>query len=781
MNTGETIPSDMPPNAAGIPGFLLGCFLACSSLAEIVQAQQVTEQALPQLQDVVVTARKITERLQDVPAAIITLSGEQLQNQNINDVSDLTRAVAGLNVAATEPNHLNLSIRGITSASDGPTVGFYIDDIPIDTPTHDLTGQYEPPIFDSERVEVLEGPQGSLYGGSAMGGAVKFVSRRPTFDGFHVDGLAEVATTRDGGISNLESVTANMPLNADSLALRVSVSHNVIGGYIDRVADAEGVSPTTTGRTTFTSLNVVNQNDINRYTVDGAKVALIWLPGAGVEVTPRFMYQQTRTSDASVIWPNLPRFESSFAIPQPVEDSFTLASLTVDKSFSFGDFVSISGFVKTRDATTQDASATLGALDPALATFADQPSVEGSTNTSVTQELRLSRNDKASRFGYVGGAYFRNLEIERFQTVSSYGSGATSETLPDDAVYGDHVIERVVEKSLFGEGYYRIGLFELTLGGRAYEIKNDDNLAADGIFNGGLQLSRTKTSQSGFSPKAEVAVKLSADNLVYALASKGFRIGGPVVLPSGICSADLAKLGLSAPPTSYGSDSLWNYEVGSKNAFAGGTATINVSAFYMDWSKLRQSVYLPPCGFGFTGNVGAAVSKGGELILAYKPIERLAFMAGVVYDNARITGAVPFLPAAVGDPVELAPRWVENLSADYSFPIEDSLSGTLHADFQNHGSQTQSFNRTIDTDVSPISGVPLGSTETVPDPSYLQRSYSIFNTSVGVRSSRWSARFIVQNAFNSSPFLNFAANFGYANTAYTLTPRTFRLAVDFRY
>jgi iron complex outermembrane recepter protein len=761
----------------------ISCFLLLltSMLPRTAHTQQLPAQSSSPLEVIVVTARKQSENIQDVPASIITLSGSQLEQAEVNDLNDLVRQVPGLNTATNEPNHLNLSIRGITSASETPTVGMYIDDIPIDTQTHDLTGQYEPPILDLARVEVLEGPQGTLYGGSAMGGAVKFISQKPDLDALQLDARGEAATTESGGIGNIEALTTNIPVIEDRLALRVSVSHDEIAGYIDRVAAAQGVSPTVPGRTTFTSLNTVNESDINQYTIDSAKVSMTWLPGAGVEVTSHLMFQQTKTPDVSEIWPNLPRYESSFAIAQPDNDTFELASITVTKSFSFADFSSITGFVRTRDATTRDDSAALAALDPALASLPDQPSFEGSTNRSYTQELRLAHNDKLSPFGYVGGAYYRNLEIDRFQTVYAFGSGATSQTLPNDAVYGDSTLQRIREKALFGEGYFRYGIFEFTLGGRAYGINTDINVNADGIFNGGQTSNRELTSQSGISKKAVISATLSADHLLYALASQGFRIGGPVVLPANICAADLAKLGLSAPPNSYGSDSLWNYELGSKNSFASGAVVLNASVFYMDWSLLQQSVYLPTCGFGFTGNVGAAVSKGAELQLSYRPTSQLTLMAGAIYDNAEITRAAAFIPAQVGDPIELSPKWVENLSAEYGFPLAPNVSGEIYADYQNHGSQTQSFNRTIETDVNPISGAPLGATETVPDPSYLQAAYHFADFSAGVKAKSWSTRLILQNAFNNHPALSFTSAYGYPNTEYTLTPRTLRLAVTFHY
>jgi len=748
------------------------------ALLGVAEAQQVDQGT--QLQEITVTARKQTENIQRVPMAVMAVSGDQLQNEHVYDLNDLTQVVPGLNVNGNEPNHAILSIRGITSSSSNPTVGFYVDDIPIDTQNHDLTGQNEPPIFDTQRVEILQGPQGTLYGSSAMGGAVKFISELPNVSAFGINGLVEGAQTQGGGAGGLVSGSVNVPLIDDQLAMRVGVFRNDIPGYIDRVPSGEGVSPYAVGRTTFTSLNAVSESNINGYGVDAVRLSMNWLPGAGVEVIPRFMYQQTSTSNAPVIWPNLSGNSSSFAIDQPIRDRFALGGITVNKSFSFGDFTSITGFVRTVDNTTEDFSAVQGWFVPAFADLPDQPDFEGSTNNSFTEEVRLSNNNQQSHFGYIGGAFFRDLRIDHFQTVYTYGSGATSQTYPEDVVYGDRTHVRILEKSAFGETYFRANIFELTLGGRAYHITQDSGTIADGIFNGGFTDVYSSTDNSGFSPKVVVSAKLSDDHLLYALADRGFRIGGPVELPVGLCASDLAKLGISGTPTSYGSDSLWNYEIGSKNTLANGVLTANATVFYIDWSKLQQAVNLVDCGFQFTGNVGAAVSQGAELQFSYRPLERLLLSANVVYDNAYITKAVPFVPAKVGDPVEQAPRWVQNYAADYSFPIRTGVNGELHADFQSHGSQTQSFTRTLETDVNPISGAPLGATMNVPDPGYLQPAYRLFNTSIGVQTKLWSCRFIVQNIANSHPLLGFMDTAGLANTAYTLTPRTYRLAIEFR-
>jgi outer membrane receptor protein involved in Fe transport len=203
----------------------------------------------------------------------------------------------------------------------------------------------------------------------------------------------------------------------------------------------------------------------------------------------------------------------------------------------------------------------------------------------------------------------------------------------------------------------------------------------------------------------------------------------------------------------------------------------------MKWRDIQQILFLPTCGFDVVGNLGAAVSKGGEFDIDALIVPGLTFHTGVVYNDAYVTQTAPGTGAQLGDPIENAPKVTVSTAMDLSIPLGSSSSaqGLAHIDYQFHDSQAQSFNKTYQSTINPITGTPLGGLMTVVDPSYLQRSYSTSSASMGVRDGHWTVRLVVQNLLNAHPLLAMSSNGELANSSYTLLPRTFVIAVHAEY
>jgi iron complex outermembrane recepter protein len=239
------------------------------------------------LEEITVTARKRQESLQEVPNSIVAVDAQRLQDNAVKSLADLSSIVPGINLNSYEPNKATVSIRGVTSTNPGvggfsPTVGFFLDDVALETVNHDLGGQAEPPFFDLQRVEVLKGPQGTLYGGSSMGGAIKFVSVDPAIDKSESKVSASVGSTSAGADVYTVSAISNIPLIAEHLALRVGIHYDYEGGYVDRIAHgftvaSEVISPESP---TFLSPNAINASNVNAYTTKAARIAL------GIEISP---------------------------------------------------------------------------------------------------------------------------------------------------------------------------------------------------------------------------------------------------------------------------------------------------------------------------------------------------------------------------------------------------------------------------------------------------------------------------------------------------------------
>jgi len=260
-----------------------------------------------------------------------------------------------------------------------------------------------------------------------------------------------------------------------------------------------------------------------------------------------------------------------------------------------------------------------------------------------------------------------------------------------DQVYLGRTRTITRQSALFGELTYSLTpKLDVTAGGRWFRINTELTRRADGLFNGGLSNDFSKGSETGFSPKGSVSYKLTEHDLVYVSANKGFRPGGGNgFVPTNNCAFDLATLGLSNAPSTYKSDSLWNYEIGSKNSFLDGQMVVNASGYYIDWKNIQQSVSLPNCGFAFIGNVGAAKVKGAEVELKFAVIRGLTLATSATYADAYLTQSAPGTQGQPGDPILSSPKLVVTASTDYRLSVASERVGFVHLDYQWHGSQTQ--------------------------------------------------------------------------------------------
>jgi iron complex outermembrane receptor protein len=283
----------------------------------------------------------------------------------------------------------------------------------------------------------------------------------------------------------------------------------------------------------------------------------------------------------------------------------------------------------------------------------------------------------------------------------------------------------------------------LTIGARYFKDKNTTVNSSFGLLAGGTIAPVTiKSEEDGVNPKATLSYKIVDDHMVYASASKGFRPGGPnTPVPTSQCSADLARLGLSAAPTGYDSDSLWNYEIGSKNQFANRRLTVNGAAYFIDWTDIQQSVSLS-CGFPFIGNVGEAESKGVELEIDALLTDNLQVGFGAALTDTKITKTVPGVTAQVDDDILGVPNTVLNGYVQYTMPLSSDYSLRARADHQYRSSQLQAFEDTIRVNIA------TGGTATIPNPGREQGSTSLTNLSLGFGAPVYDMTLYVHNLFD---------------------------------
>jgi iron complex outermembrane receptor protein len=727
------------------------------------------------LEEIVVTAQKREQKLQDVPMAVTAIGGAQLEQQGITQFQDLLRSVPGVSFAGTEPGQSRYAIRGVSTEASSPTVGVYLDDISLVSISTAFAGAIDPAFFDFERVEVLKGPQGTLYGGSAMGGAIKYVSRLPVIDETSFSAAGGFATTRGGDLSYEAEGVANIPLVAEQLALRGGVSYRRIGGYVDNVPDADTevwtrsttLPPAPLEPTRYSTLSTYGRKDSNERDLLALRLSAKYTPNDTLTIVPAVFHQKSEKDNTDSFFTNLPRFQSSYRFAEPTKDEVGVYSLTVTKDFGGATLTSITAYVDREVNWDRDYSMFIGMLAPPFFPY-DSYNTSDTTTETFTQELRLSGVGFGGRLQWVGGLYYSDQDDRLLQVVSTIGAGVPFDLGTDVTYFGD---QRTDSKQLaaFGEITYEIlPSLDLTLGLRYFDAEQTVNGVFDGLFNGGPStVDNKKSREDGFTPKIALTWRATADNLLYTTASKGFRQGGPnrFNTNSPLCAPDFERLGIDRVPDSYGPDKLWTYEIGSKNQLLDRRATVNAAVYFTDWSKIQQQVNLPTCGFQFVGNVGAAEIKGAELAIEAAITDRLTLGGTASYTDAEITKSAPGVSAQVGQSVLDTPEWMGNVYGDYRFPLGQSMEAVLRAEYQYRGSSLRQFDTTM------LVTYPDDSVAPVPNMTQIQDSYDIVNVNFTIFRDNWQYRLYINNLLDEAPYLDFMRHGG-ESSATTLRPRT---------
>jgi outer membrane receptor protein involved in Fe transport len=728
-------------------GLALGAVLAGTAPAWVTPARAapsataVDEAAGAELADIVVTAQKTSEPLSKVPISISVVSAATLADEHITDYADLSRAVPDLSFTSFGgPGQSNIEIRGISSQAGSATTGIYLDDVPINVLNIYTTGATEPRFFDIDRVEVLRGPQGTIYGASSMGGTIHFVSNQPDLAKFGGSAHSWVGGTQGGGIDYEGDSVVNLPVVEGVAALRLGALYDHESGWIDR-ANPDGT---------------VAARKINDYDTTVVRATLKVKPTEALSIEPSVFLQRVAAGGQDLFGLALPPFESPTRVPETSRDEFAVTDLTVGYDLGGAQLTSVTGYFwraddRNIDGTVYDSQFIGGSLQQQFGFGGDVISALAAPvqfNTGVNQihqELRVASTPRGADdpWTWIGGLYYSRTRTSLLDSEHIPGFNATFESIYNDtpqnvlgaAFPGDLVYYALSEfvntqKAVFGQVSHVVlpGL-KLTAGARYEQSSEDLSFVTDGYFGGGTPPFANGAKGHALTPKAAISYELSEATLVYASAAEGFRDGGvnrPVPIP--LCSADLAGLGLTQAPSDYKSDKLWSYELGIKSR-ADGNALVMTGALYdIRWNDIQTDIILPTCTFDIKDNIGSAESRGVEAQVDAHVGEHVALGLGGNYTSAKITMPVTLLGVERGDRVPGVPDYAISASAEYSQP----LNGGGRAKARIDGQWTGSSQGTI------IHG----------DPDFNRPAYFVLGTSGGVRWDRWDVSLFVTNLLN---------------------------------
>lgn len=633
--------------------------------------------------ELVVTARKRTESVLDVPMSINVVGEQAMQNMGAESYTNLLGSVPSLTAYQNGPGRTRLSIRGVTNGGGNDndtqnqeTVGIYIDEIPISM------GALNPELalFDLERVEVLRGPQGTLYGAGSMTGTVRMITHRPQMNEF--SGKVEYGVSRvsEGGDGYSLKGLVNVPLMTDRIAIRASGYYTKTPGYIDNIKTGE--------------------TDLN----DGL--------ARGGRIEARFQVTDDFTADLSYFkhhykdggrpedLERVPGLGRDYTSSDGYDDQLDIYNLTLNYDLGFANLVSSTSYF---DRTTVNKRS----LDGLLANFPVKPSplVDTTDSTYFAQEIRLASQSDGP-FSWVVGAFADKKDIYYLNTVpvpgfdAAMGINSNNFGAPKDNPYWGYDDLEVKTYALFGELTYEIGKFSVTGGVRYFNWEQKYKLYASGFFNGAIPSNppRRTSKEDGFNPKFNVSYDLTDDFMIYGQAARGFRYGGiNTPVPKDVCAAELADFTRTGTdPNTFAADKVWNYEVGGKGSFADGRVRVNGAYFHLVWDDMQTQRRLD-CGFGFRENVGGATSDGVELEVTANPIQGLTLTAGGAYIDSKLSTDVKNLKAKEGDKAPFVPEFTFSSSAEYVFAVSDDLDAFVYAGYQYMGERFTEFSPQLST------------------------------------------------------------------------------------
>lgn len=796
-------------------GPLAGAAESNASSSEVAEA--------PGLQEIVVTATRREESLSKVPISVSAYSQESLDEKGVKDITELARYTPGVSIDQTGTNAI--SIRGISSSAGAGTTGIYIDDTPIQMRSVGFNPDDAlPKTFDVERVEILRGPQGTLFGAGSEGGTVRYIMTQPSLTKDSTYARGEVSYTQYGAPAYELGVAHGGPIIDGVLGYRASVWYRWDGGWIDRVDPVNG--------------RIVDSN-ANRENDFVARLAVTWKPIDALTVTPSAFYQNNRKHDVSTYWPTFSnpdsgKFFNGNPDRTPVPDRFYLLALKLDADLGKVELVSDSSYYNRSELTGYEGTlydlsyyqqqGTLGYpflnpaqyplidrtgihLPPGLANYRSPASIDN-RQVSYTQELRLQSNEDMHGFTWTVGLFWqgsRERSVEQIYdpmanelTNALYGLNVIDifgvPLLPNGDNYYNPNTTHDFQFAGFGEVNYAFNdQWKLTLGGRVARTSFDIVHFTDGPLNFGTNgPGSSSQSETPFTPKISVNYTPSPGNLLYFTYAKGFRVGGAnPPLPS-YCTNGLIGEGYASgkAPETYKSDSTQSFEVGSKNSFSN-ILKIASSVYYIRWNDIQQSVYVSGgCGLQFTDNLGTAVAKGFDL-QAEAALGPVGLEAAIGYTDARyiktskndlaIDGdAISGQASINGAPGTSAP-WNVTLGGQYNFTLAE------HKSFARLDWEFASRNPWLSALQDPRS---RQFTQFPTLLSFSTPSTSFVSFRAGTSLGALEGSFFIDNLFDVHPLTNYERTFvdgsdGYPPPAplynyYTFRPRTFGITVTYR-
>ena len=761
----------------------LGSFASCLGLAAPAAAQSAAQPGAATNDEILVTATRRDETVRDVPFNIQAITGDALTKTGALNIADIARTIPGLSIADRGPlGGATLVLRGLRTGSEAglaPTTTVYVDEVPMDLPYH--SGPLDLKLVDIDRVEVLRGPQGTLFGGGAIGGTIRYISKKP--DTKQVEGrvTGEVSGTDHGGTNYNVTGMINVPVN-DWIAVRANIGQFDNAGFIDNVR--------------------LGRKDVNRDRTTSARIAVLIKPAPNLEIALTYNRQAAHYGDGNSVRESQRPDTVDFTYPGHADYTAQLANMTISYDFGWASLTSSSSYSNEHwdgsfDNTFYIRDSIYGSFlspedIPEFTVFATRHA----RSHAFTQEVRLvSKSD--GPFNWIVGGYYNNTKsVENYQESvpipfpgqAAFEQNILGARLADDKEYTYRDKKLTSQVAFFGELKYNLtAAWQASVGGRWFDDRGTGNfysidqwLGIDARDANGFarstplpgDISNGHYKETGTVWRFNTSYKFGKAGLIYATVAQGFRPGG----------FNLTTPNTGIPPAGrqFRSDNIVSYEIGGKFSLLNTRVYVSSDLFRINWSDIQTTVRTP-LGFSYLGNAGKAVSQGLEIEAQARDVglRGVSLNIGYSYTDAKLTQTIDHI-GFDGEHMPLVPRHSLSLMADYATEIGQGIkiganwlstySSNAYADFGP-------YKPVLDRTSGQFAKASL-------NPQYLPLdSYWLTNVSLRIEGGGWNARVFVDNLFNTRfktyrDFIDAHSNFSGPDVFYTANrPRTIGVGI----
>lgn len=729
--------------------------LAGLSAQEIATTPTATE-----LEEIIVTASRREQRLQDVPVSITAVDPASLAIGGLTTLEDVVNYTPGVNFQeGGSPGRQTISMRGVSQELGTPVVGMYLDDIPLGSGTQWGQASLQMPDLvktNLERIEIIKGPQGTLYGASSMGGVVRYITKDPSIGAFNGNVSADLSSTEQGGFNRLLSAALNVPLVSDRIGISLSGFDERNDGFIDRSAlSADGTREDADAADSFGGIAKVVAHFSDAFTS-----------------TLTYAHHETQFKGLNSInlgpAPQLAPIAGRYSSLQGAQDSSTALQIigaTLSYEFGWATLLSSSSYQEVEFETSSEQIINFGPVFEFVLGFppgavTSVPDIQTVDARRFVQELRLT-SPSTETFEWILGAYYSDEKSTQKENITGQPVGFT---LLDYALPADGK-----ESALFGDAtYYFTPEFDLTLGVRVAKVETGTELTNDGLQAFLPSLDRTTSDDTIETYLLAARYRVSQEHSLYARAASGYRPASANLLFRDPGGNPVGKPFIET-------DTLWSYELGAKGELRDGVFAYDAAAWYQKWKDPQAQVFIS--GFNTGGNANSDVTAYGlEGSVALRPVRNWVINAAVAYTSSEIDDdETAAFGALAGENMHFIPEWAASLNTEYTFRLGGRWDAFIGGGLRYVGERDTGFDGGTANDGSVITpvipNIPLG-------------DYLVTDARAGVTIGKVTTSLYVNNAFDEYGYTNGLARpvpGGTVNSATVLRPRTIGAVISVRF